>query len=398
MKFYNIIFVSILVIISACSRSNENHNLISSIITLPLEINIKESANLLLSTIANDIEYVKLEFSDSSQIRSFGKCIATKDYIFIDANKQGLLQFNRRGKFIRKIGKTGKGPGEYMHLQTFSIDTLNQKVYLSALRLKKILCFDYNGRWLNSINTTYDHDFFEYSNGTFLFGGTFLQPFDSLHKPYMLTDTNGQIINHVEPFVRNKKLVSTRSNTISVSDGLLLICEQNYVDTVFKLNNGFFDPYIVFNYNDHKAPPQKQFKWGNTKRLLKDYVKLKSYNKLPNHFIYYYEYKNFGYHRLYDTDNKSHVTRRTILNNESWEPSFINDIDGGLNISIYNIYDNTYCKPVHAIDLIEKLKTKSNANLKSPKKNLRLMELANNITCNDNPIIMIIKLKTNNAK
>lgn len=73
-----------------------------------------------LSDIADSVHYIALETSDSCLLE--GNCsIAgiTDQYIYI--NSREVYQFSLEGKFIRRIGKLGRGPGEYSKISTISL-------------------------------------------------------------------------------------------------------------------------------------------------------------------------------------------------------------------------------------------------------------------------------------
>ena len=74
---------------------------------------LKEN-EITLSEIADDITYITLDNSfpigfiyDTFEFLNSSICLSAKDI--------GILTFNRDGKFLRKIGGIGRGPGEYTY-------------------------------------------------------------------------------------------------------------------------------------------------------------------------------------------------------------------------------------------------------------------------------------------
>jgi len=55
---------------------------------------------------------------------------------------KGLYAFNKEGKFIRKYGNRGNGPGEYLSIKDFTIDTENEIVYLMDDDATQILLYN----------------------------------------------------------------------------------------------------------------------------------------------------------------------------------------------------------------------------------------------------------------
>ncbi len=57
------------------------------------------------------IEYVPLELTDESLIADVLDLCVSDEYIFVYSTRQdGVLQFDRKGKYLRCIAKTGNGP------------------------------------------------------------------------------------------------------------------------------------------------------------------------------------------------------------------------------------------------------------------------------------------------
>ena len=76
--------------------------------------NINDFRPLKISEISNSIEYVKLETKNECLIEQIKYLDISDKYIIIhDWNK--CLLFSRSGKFLKQIGKKGRGPGEYIH-------------------------------------------------------------------------------------------------------------------------------------------------------------------------------------------------------------------------------------------------------------------------------------------
>ena len=72
---------------------------------------LQEEAPISMKEDVESIEYVPLETTDSCLISNLMNLQVTADYMFMYNGKtEEVLQFNREGKFIRKIGCQGNGP------------------------------------------------------------------------------------------------------------------------------------------------------------------------------------------------------------------------------------------------------------------------------------------------
>ena len=111
----------------------------------------KKAPMLKASQFVEDIEFVPLETTDDCILDEFiNKIVVTKDYIFAH-DYNSCYRFDRKGKFLNKIGAKGNGPGEYTKAMSISIDTINKWVYMSDNWQLKLVKFDYSGQHLGDI-------------------------------------------------------------------------------------------------------------------------------------------------------------------------------------------------------------------------------------------------------
>jgi len=102
-----------------------------------------------LTPFIDSIKYVKLELTDESLIGSIDKIIIFEELIYIlDRQTKSLFVFNMDGKFAHKISKIGQGPGEYIHLDFFDIDRENKHIVLTDLMSYWVMRYDMNGKFL----------------------------------------------------------------------------------------------------------------------------------------------------------------------------------------------------------------------------------------------------------
>ncbi|MDL2265933.1 6-bladed beta-propeller [Parabacteroides sp. OttesenSCG-928-G21] len=118
----NTLFVILLILTSfICNVNSQNIQRIN----IGKNINTKQSLNL--SAIASSVEYIPLETTDD--------CLLAADILqieFIDdeiflCDGYYIYRFNKQGRFLKKIGKHGQGPGEYRQIITSFILNKNNK-------------------------------------------------------------------------------------------------------------------------------------------------------------------------------------------------------------------------------------------------------------------------------
>jgi hypothetical protein len=151
MRLYLIIFIFFVLL--SCQFHNDSK-------VLNIEVNSSESLKYNLSEIFIKKAIVKLEKKETILLSTIQQLAMINNNIFILDHKLGVLRFNAEGKFINFIGSKGHGPGEYTAIQSFTVDTVKQKVYIAAV--SKILEYDYTGKYLKSFSITNNMSYVRY--------------------------------------------------------------------------------------------------------------------------------------------------------------------------------------------------------------------------------------------
>jgi hypothetical protein len=66
-----------------------------------------------MSDLVDSIEYVKLEHVPDMPVGHVDYLCFGEDYMFVFDGDAGLLHYTRDGRFVRRVGHIGRGPGEY---------------------------------------------------------------------------------------------------------------------------------------------------------------------------------------------------------------------------------------------------------------------------------------------
>ncbi|MBN1186417.1 MAG: 6-bladed beta-propeller [Bacteroidales bacterium] len=251
-------FSLLLFIIITFSCQNENRNL------LVINTNAKNYSKEYLSQIFKKSEIVKLETLDTCLVRHVSQIVKTKDYIFInDMNK--VLQFDSDGKFIRQIGSIGHGPGQYYGVFGMTIDTSSKSVIISAIY--QLLCYDFNGRFLNSILKTGDFttDYMCFINGQlWTYNKRLVIPIDKgkfLEQGWLyIYDRQLNITDSIltrQVFVNNRAFqFGNLPNILSVlKSGIYIYCpvsapEPLLRDTVYRISEFKMIPSIKLDFSE----------------------------------------------------------------------------------------------------------------------------------------------------
>ena len=136
------------ILLSACHRNRPATGL--TVLHPPLQT----TEHLLhLSDIADSLSYIKLATDTSNLIGVIDKIIPLKDRILIVDKDitQTIYIFDKSGKFIRKINKKGRGPGEYLSLNDVAVDVSNKRLIVHDDMAQKISIFTYKGEFIEKI-------------------------------------------------------------------------------------------------------------------------------------------------------------------------------------------------------------------------------------------------------
>lgn len=109
------------------------------------------------------IEYIPLELTDESLIANVLDACVTDEYLFIYSTRQeSVLQFDRKGKFIRSIARTGNGPGEVAQITSLTVDEENRLFCVSEYFSTSFYSFD--GEFIKKVTSLHPY-FYQLSVG-----------------------------------------------------------------------------------------------------------------------------------------------------------------------------------------------------------------------------------------
>lgn len=121
----------------ACSCSDKNNK-------VTVDINNCVQPSELLEP---DFEVIPLETIDESIISEISKVKIHDNRFYIqDRQQQVIFIFDQNGKYINKINRRGRGPGEYIAINDF--DIYNGCIYIISAAAK-LLRYDLNGKYID---------------------------------------------------------------------------------------------------------------------------------------------------------------------------------------------------------------------------------------------------------
>ena len=385
-KFYQATILSLsgLFLISSCSTNKEPETIILN------PLNAIEG-EVFLSDFTDDLTYIPLDneilFQHPNRIE------AAENHFIIATYPGSILSFDRRGNLIAEIGSRGRGPGEYQYGMHFTLDSENELVYIYDRH--KIITYAFSGLYIREFSMSqYEGNFWDiyYEDGKILLAGTLL--YGSSKYDWLILDTLGNQYSYKPSSIENFKTgYPGVSGFFNIKDRLHYW--NNFNDTIFILQDSLYLSAMSFSPGDFKLP--KTDISGENFRLYfglqniigtSEYLFLSFYldNHLQSGFI-----------------KKGEELLTTIGRTDSYSgfdtPGIYNDIDNGLTFTpFYNYFENNDEYLIgwfHAYKLVNHVESEAfkTSTPKYPEKKKQLKELAASLDENDNPVLMLVKLK-----
>ncbi len=332
-----------------------------------------------LSTFIDSCRITYLETRDSAYVK-VGNTIISENFIGI-RNYGGIAfkLFDYSGKYIRDIGKIGRGPNEYSTLYCENIDEKNNSICLLPWNSNKILRYDLMGSYLEPIKLKFGlskaHFFIENDKLTLL-----NLPFSSNSKIGYTQTINGEIVNEcnatfhsLQPDYSNEIFCS--NNTVNKEFHLSRFYNRCN-DTLYHYDSGIIRPRFSVNFNPNNVPLHNYFELplhyiAVIKSVKKDKRKTMSANTTEIILI----------------DKKTLKAKRIRL---------INDYFGDLKMDVDYCFRNGYfINNLSAIDLKNRIKLilQKKVNLTKPDQ-IYLNDFIKSFDIMDNNIVFWGKLKT----
>ncbi|MDR1951832.1 MAG: 6-bladed beta-propeller, partial [Bacteroidales bacterium] len=158
MKNYTFNFGAYILVFAWCTLSltgcaNPQQKLNTSSAT-PIYVDMNKAKLVLIWDEMDLVNYVPLETTDESLIREISKIYATPSHIIIFEEKySNIFLFDQTGVFLRKIGRRGNGPGEYVNLTDIFFEEASGLIYAHDFGQNIMLVYNLEGEPIEKIST-----------------------------------------------------------------------------------------------------------------------------------------------------------------------------------------------------------------------------------------------------
>ncbi len=268
---YAILFI-ILAISCINNKDNNNYNnkdnnniststILQKINLEDVKLNDELNDKLKLSERIDSAWYIKLEtsedclFGEIDQIEIFDNSI----FILDCSNAMSLLEFDLEGRFLRKFGKIGKGPGEYIKPMNFSIDKQGKKILVFDDRLKRITYFNRNGSFYKDIKIPFiTREICVLDSNTIICNNRKAQNKGNKLGVYchFLTQisSHGELISNLHPYNEDVLGLRYRDNTDFYSSNNNVLYHNSLGDTIYRVQKKVITPKYVIDFGNKSLP------------------------------------------------------------------------------------------------------------------------------------------------
>lgn len=370
--------------------------------TIDLRNTLKNEKSEILSLVADSIYYISLQTDSNILLDQIKKpwmnVQFSKDRIFICDKKQ-LLTFDYSGKYINRIGNMGHGPGEFSSIDGFTILYNKKQVAILNMSGHELLIYDFNGLYLKSVdNKTWSSEVASLNNEFLALGNSKGNRSNSEFKTVTILDSNYNVENRLisesqeKEIVNNKKLGRWLMSYFYSYYDSLSHWEFQY-DTIWRIaKKNLAIPVYRIELGEDKLPYSFLFE-NSTQRNRNEFINVERVFESKNFFFLRINNKGYLKHVVYNKSSDNSVCISHIVNGQKFV-SFINDIDGGLPFWPDGVINGEKAfSLIYGYQLVSKLEENRRQKIPHPS-NFNLEQLIKNTKLIDNPIIMIVKLKT----
>jgi hypothetical protein len=344
-----------------------------------------------LSEIASDVEYLPLQTVETSLFKGIYDIRSDNERIYIKSIYE-LLCFDKKGKFLFKLDKKGRGPEEVAFFHGFDIDSEN-KLLLTFVNNDKIFLYRIN------------------ENGfVFLKAMTF----KNLETAHFITGKNEILLSFFSPSgsepLRNL-LINLQKDTISIRPNFykykqvsniqfamtyfhlcyrfnnLTFFKEIFCDTIFTIDQqNKIKPYFILNSNG-KSPTPKIFA-NISPEVLRSRLSVLDLFEIQNYLICKIRSESKVSFLVFNKPENRIFNLRNKVN-------IVDDLTGGLNFEPKFYADGVLYSWVDAFALKKYVESDSfrNSAVRNPEKKKALKTLADSLDETDNPVLIVVTPK-----
>jgi hypothetical protein len=372
-----------------------------------IELRYTDQMELKLSDFVESIELIPLETTEESLIGNMSRIESTPSLYYIGMGQWGpaeqILVFRKDGTYLTKIDKKGPGPNEYTTLWDYRADK-NSNLIVSGMH--KIFMYDFqrDSFYLTHnieaispiIAPIIDDDILLY-----LRGGGFLSKEKTEHDDtFLRLKANGETSTFFQPTEEQyKRMRYFTVRNFSSSEGKIYF-SYAFCDTIFEIRNDQLYPVYAIDFGSKKLPADI-FKDApgatemNRKLTAHQGVRTIGVFYITPHYVYF----SFGTtQRIFYRAFYYPATKKVLMGNTFIDDMFFvgSKIDlNSIGVHFEGEYMLCSVQPPVLLDRYQEAKERLDETEWDAfcEKHPRLVSVCENLTSDDNPVLLKIKIK-----
>jgi len=409
MKIENILSLLIMVCLFLSCSNKDQSGMNTNIIEIDVIEASKDVRDFKLSNIVRDIEIIELESIVESFFRNSRSLTIGEKYICSSCDhEERVLLFSRNGKFLRIIGSVGKGPGEYEDPWFTVMDPNEKFIIVCDYIKKKIIKYSIDGKFIKEKKIINENPTMIDDQPVFIDDKHFAvrvrrpnKPMDDFNSVYIY-DLDLNLIDKMVHRSNNDQLILPRlfyANLESGFDGHYFW--EAYTDTLYYIDINK-DPRPQYHFLlDKKQAPLDYYKGKLQAPGINDYYKIGGVTDIKDYLIAW-TILDKPYNIVYDKRKKESFSVSSpfecINTSNTWfTHGWDNDVFGidGVWLSKYNKENNYVITILYLERFVDNgdLQCIRDKKVKMPEKRDQIVEMIENSTGEELPLIVLMYLK-----
>lgn len=223
------------------------------------EVNLLNDAadSIGYSLFVDSIEYIELETNDTCLIKKISDMAVSEQLLFIfDEPQQTIWIFDRKGNFLNKIYKKGKGPGEYADIHQFEYDDKNNQIAVLSSYQRKLLFYNLKGNHIKTVNLGIKaHDFKLCPEGGIILSNAGID--DTSSGIYFQPDST-EVVRHLVNRKRNHLVYFTPLWELCSYSDTICFMAPNFNNSVYHYKNGQLTTKFPFKMKPELSQDYKE--------------------------------------------------------------------------------------------------------------------------------------------
>lgn len=423
---YCLFFCLFLLLACTSSRKKQENVLAGDVSTpkevaYPLTIDLEAALDnqlpdIKLSSLVEDITYIPLKTEDADFFMRIllGLEYDEHSHLFVLNDPFYAFTVDTLGHFVNRVGRIGQGPGEYKQIGNISVNFKEEQIFIQTAYKHNVITYDYQGHVIAESSPmsidAFTESIFYYDDALWGVGIPYTSRALKVKKEnrrfygYALLDslckrTSLQTANAIEPFGDMEGLEAFFTPPmLSVYKDIILLAQNGGApsDTIYTIQNKLFVPRYFLNYGSHRPDLTEIWSKDRDRAIYNSYITLTP--PFENERLFFIELMFQDERSIICYDKLKNETFSVAMSYLGQTKGIENDIDGGFpfyprSVSSDGTYWLTYLSPADMKECLTEEYFAAHSEVLNKKKQEELKSIVANADEEDNPVLVLLKIK-----